>query len=81
MALARGGQVVLETEGVFEGLITDQPRGVNGFGYDPHFLVPELGRTAAELPAEDKNARSHRGQALRDAGPNRDVVPRARRVD
>ena len=65
MAFARGGQVVLETEGIFEGLITDQPRGANGFGYDPHFLVPELGCTAAELPAEDKNARSHRGQALR----------------
>jgi XTP/dITP diphosphohydrolase len=65
MALARGGQVVLETAGVFEGVIIDQPRGVNGFGYDPHFLVPDLGCTAAELPSDEKNAHSHRGQALR----------------
>jgi XTP/dITP diphosphohydrolase len=65
LALARGGRIVLESAGVFEGLICDEPRGTNGFGYDPHFLVPELGRTAAELPPEEKNARSHRGQALR----------------
>jgi XTP/dITP diphosphohydrolase len=65
MAFARPGEVVLETEGTFEGLVIDQPRGTNGFGYDPHFLIPELGRTAAELPPEQKNARSHRGRALR----------------
>jgi XTP/dITP diphosphohydrolase len=65
MALAHQERVVLQTEGTFEGLIIDEPRGVNGFGYDPHFLVPALGRTAAELPAEQKNALSHRGQALR----------------
>jgi XTP/dITP diphosphohydrolase len=65
MALARAGQVVLESEGVFHGIIQDTPRGTNGFGYDPHFLVPELGLTVAELPAAEKNARSHRGQALR----------------
>lgn len=65
MALARNGEVVLETEGRVEGLICDEPRGENGFGYDPHFLIPELGRTVAELPPEQKNARSHRGQALR----------------
>jgi XTP/dITP diphosphohydrolase len=65
MTLAHAGQVVLETDGTFEGMICDVPRGANGFGYDPHFLVPELGLTAAELPADEKNARSHRGQALR----------------
>jgi len=65
MAFVRDGRVVLETNGCFEGLVIDQPRGSNGFGYDPHFLVPELNRTAAELPAAEKNARSHRGQALR----------------
>ncbi len=42
-----------------------QAGGSNGFGYDPHFLVPDLGLTAAELPSAEKNARSHRGQALR----------------
>jgi len=65
MALAWEGRVVLETDGTFEGRISDVPRGTNGFGYDPHFLAPELGRTAAELPAEQKNALSHRGRALR----------------
>ncbi len=52
-------------QGTWEGLILREPRGENGFGYDPLFLIPELGRTAAELPAEEKNALSHRGQALR----------------
>ena len=65
MAFVRDGRVVLETQGTFEGVICDVPRGANGFGYDPHFLVPDLGLTAAELPSDEKNARSHRGQALR----------------
>ena len=51
-------------EGVWEGRILDQPRGSGGFGYDPLFLVPELGLASAELPPERKNAISHRGQAL-----------------
>jgi XTP/dITP diphosphohydrolase len=41
------------------------PRGNGGFGYDPHFYIPSLGKCAAELSAEEKNAMSHRGQALR----------------
>lgn len=52
-------------EGEWHGEIIDTPKGQNGFGYDPYFLVPDLGRTAAELSAEEKNARSHRGKALR----------------
>jgi XTP/dITP diphosphohydrolase len=52
-------------DGVWRGLIVDTPRGAGGFGYDPHFLLPESGRTAAELAPEEKNAVSHRGQALR----------------
>jgi XTP/dITP diphosphohydrolase len=52
-------------EGAWYGEIIDGPRGAGGFGYDPHFLVPELGKTGAELDMEDKNAISHRGQALR----------------
>lgn len=52
-------------EGEWHGEIIDTPRGSGGFGYDPHFLVPELGLTAAELSAEEKNRRSHRGKALR----------------
>jgi XTP/dITP diphosphohydrolase len=50
---------------VWRGRIVDAPRGANGFGYDPHFLLAEFGRTAAELAPEEKNAVSHRGQALR----------------
>lgn len=52
-------------EGVWEGRILDAPRGSNGFGYDPVFLVPERGCTSAELPADEKNRLSHRAQALR----------------
>ena len=51
-------------EGEWHGAIVDAPRGEGGFGYDPYFLVPELGLTVAELPHEEKNRRSHRGQAL-----------------
>lgn len=56
----------LWTEGVVEGLITTEPRGNNGFGYDPVFLIPELQKTFAELSAREKNSRSHRGNALRN---------------
>jgi XTP/dITP diphosphohydrolase len=52
-------------EGTWEGRIAHAPRGSNGFGYDPVFLVPDRNRTAAELTSEEKNRLSHRGQALR----------------
>jgi len=52
-------------EGEWHGEIIDTPRGENGFGYDPYFLVPDLNQTAAEISAENKNQRSHRGKALR----------------
>lgn len=55
----------LIAEGRWHGEIVAEPRGSNGFGYDPHFFVPELQRTAAELAPEEKNALSHRGRALR----------------
>ena len=51
-------------EGVWHGTVTDTPRGDNGFGYDPYFLLPELGKTAAELDPASKNRLSHRGRAL-----------------
>jgi XTP/dITP diphosphohydrolase len=51
-------------QGTWEGRILFAPRGQNGFGYDPIFLVPEMGCSAAELPPETKNRLSHRGQAL-----------------
>jgi XTP/dITP diphosphohydrolase len=52
-------------EGYWWGEISAQARGRNGFGYDPHFFLPELGKSAAELDSEHKNRLSHRGQALR----------------
>ncbi|MFQ5936930.1 MAG: RdgB/HAM1 family non-canonical purine NTP pyrophosphatase [Acidiferrobacterales bacterium] len=52
-------------QGTWEGRILFEPRGVNGFGYDPVFFVPTHNCSAAELPTEVKNQLSHRGQALR----------------
>jgi XTP/dITP diphosphohydrolase len=52
-------------DGRWNGELTATPRGNGGFGYDPHFWLPTLGKTAAELTAEEKNRQSHRGQALR----------------
>ena len=51
-------------EGIWEGRVLDAPRGDGGFGYDPVFFLEALGRTAAELSRAEKNAVSHRGQAL-----------------
>jgi XTP/dITP diphosphohydrolase len=59
------GAILAESRGTFDGVITRSPRGTSGFGYDPLLLLPELGRTVAELTAEEKNARSHRGKAAR----------------
>jgi XTP/dITP diphosphohydrolase len=53
-------------EGRWNGEIISGPRGQGGFGYDPYFLLPALGKTAAELSADEKNRLSHRGQALRE---------------
>ncbi len=52
-------------QGRWDGRIIDAPRGQGGFGYDPHFFLPQLGKTAAELSAQEKNHISHRGTALR----------------
>lgn len=64
VVLAGGEGVQAKASGSFEGLIVDDPRGYNGFGYDPHFFLPLLGMTAAQLPPELKNRISHRAQAL-----------------
>jgi XTP/dITP diphosphohydrolase len=65
VALADGSQVLASAQGTVEGRIIDEPRGANGFGYDPHFWVESAGMTAAEMPPDQKHAVSHRGQALR----------------
>jgi XTP/dITP diphosphohydrolase len=55
----------LIAEGRWQGEVVDVPRGNGGFGYDPHFYLPDLKRTAAELTPDEKHAISHRGKALR----------------
>ncbi len=62
---APDGSILLEARGEVEGVITDAPRGEHGFGYDPLFLLPHMGRTTAELTPAEKNEISHRGRALR----------------
>lgn len=55
--------------GQCQGLIAFEPKGNHGFGYDPIFYLPDLGKTMAELPMEEKNQRSHRGKAAEKARP------------
>lgn len=64
IAAALPDGTVLHTEGTIEGIIGYEERGENGFGYDPIFYVPKLGKTTAELTDDEKNAISHRGSAL-----------------
>jgi XTP/dITP diphosphohydrolase len=65
MALARDGQTLQTFRGEAEGEIIGVPRGTGGFGYDPLFYFPALGKTFAELPLDEKRRYSHRGQAFR----------------
>jgi XTP/dITP diphosphohydrolase len=65
LALANSGAVVLTAEGSVEGRIALTPQGDGGFGYDPLFYLPELGKTMAEIDLATKNSLSHRGRALR----------------
>ena len=62
---AAGDPEPIVAEGAWHGTIIDTPRGAGGFGYDPYFLDAGTGRTAAELPLEQKNELSHRGKAIR----------------
>ncbi len=65
LAYARDGECLLTAEGAVEGVIAHRPHGDGGFGYDPLFYLPELGKTMAEIDLETKNSISHRGRALR----------------
>lgn len=64
IAAARDGQTLQVFRGQAEGMILDKPRGSNGFGYDPLFYFPQIGKTFAELTAEEKAKYSHRGAAF-----------------
>jgi len=65
IALAERGRAMAIVTGRVDGEILEAPRGSGGFGYDPVFYFPALEKTFAELPAEEKNQRSHRGKAVR----------------
>ena len=65
IACASPDGTVETAKGVIEGRIAHEPRGENGFGYDPIFYLPERGCTTGEMLPEDKNAISHRGLAIR----------------
>jgi XTP/dITP diphosphohydrolase len=69
LCLTSPEKILIETEGKLEGVIVEKPEGENGFGYDPIFFVPHLNKTVAQLSAEEKNAISHRGQAVRKLKP------------
>jgi len=66
LAAARDGSTLAVFRGEADGVILDTPRGENGFGYDPLFFFPAIGKTFAELDAEEKAQYSHRGAAFRD---------------
>ncbi len=67
IAIASGPKVVGLCEGVCEGVVSLEARGGGGFGYDPVFYIPEMGKTMAELTLEEKNRVSHRARAAREA--------------
>jgi XTP/dITP diphosphohydrolase len=69
LCLASPDEVLIQTQGKFEGFITEHQIGSNGFGYDPIFFVPHLEKTVAQLSGEEKNAVSHRGNAIRKLKP------------
>jgi XTP/dITP diphosphohydrolase len=64
VAVVRGGDVLFEAQEDVEGLIAEETRGPNGFGYDPLFFYPPFGRTFGETRPEDKDRVSHRGKAF-----------------
>ena len=69
LCLANPEEILIQTQGTLEGEITEKEIGENGFGYDPVFFVPNLDKTVAQLTREEKNAISHRGNAIRKLKP------------
>ena len=76
LCLASPEEVLAEVEGRLEGMIAEEAVGENGFGYDPIFFVRELNKTVAQLSREEKNAISHRGNAIRKLKPVLDELLR-----
>ena len=66
LAAARDGKLLHSFRGTAEGRILEAPRGQHGFGYDPLFYFPQIGKTFAELTVEEKARYSHRGAAFRE---------------
>ncbi len=77
LCLASSEKMLIETEGRLEGFIAEKEIGENGFGYDPIFFVPRLNKTVAQLTREEKNAISHRGNAIRKLKPQLDKLLQA----
>jgi len=74
LCLASPKELLLETTGKVEGVITEKEIGSNGFGYDPIVFVPEMDKTVAQMTAEEKNGISHRGNAIRKLRPMLDEL-------
>ena len=68
IAVAQADRIVFEAEGTIDGQIIAEPRGENGFGYDPIFFYPPFNRTLAEIPTDQKSTVSHRGKAFAQLG-------------
>ena len=69
LCVASPDEILIETQGQLDGIITEKEMGENGFGYDPIFFVPNLNKTVAQLTSEEKNAVSHRGNAIKKLKP------------
>ncbi len=69
LCLASPDEILLDTEGTVEGVIASEEVGSNGFGYDPIFFVPSHDKTIAQMQPDEKNAISHRGNAIRKLKP------------
>ena len=65
LAIAQRGRAIAVFSDCAQGILTEEPRGGQGFGYDPIFFFPPIGRTFAEMTREEKNRHSHRGRAFR----------------
>ncbi|MGV1100838.1 XTP/dITP diphosphatase [Thiovibrio sp. JS02] len=74
ISIAVPGGPALTYEGRCEGEILEEPRGTDGFGYDPVFYYPELGKTFAELSMEEKNKVSHRGRAMAEVAAEFEMI-------